>query len=207
MNPEEIRSKINEERGEQEVAHKAQTNPQLVFSWKAPLRAYKRKSAGVMRFYIALALLLSLIAFFFGEKILILPIWATLFLVYVLTITPPPVIENKITKFGIETSGNTYRWEILSYFYFTQRFDYQQLVVVSHAPYNTHIYLVIKDAADKEKILHYLAEHIVYQEEPHKTFADRLSNGLNRLMPDMDYAHAEPKNQQSAPSEPVAQSQ
>src|SRR3989344_3535471 len=81
---------------------KKTVNPQTIFSWIAPLRAYKRKPAGVLRFYIAIAFLLSLIVFFFGDKILILPIWATVFLVYVLTITSPPIVENKITKFGIE---------------------------------------------------------------------------------------------------------
>ncbi|MGB9883678.1 MAG: hypothetical protein ACPLRN_04185, partial [Microgenomates group bacterium] len=64
-----------------------ENNPQVVFSWKAPLRPYKKKSALILRFYIAIALLLSLIFFFFGDKILLIPVWAILFLFYVLTIT------------------------------------------------------------------------------------------------------------------------
>jgi hypothetical protein len=207
MDPEEIRQKIQEEKTyEQKPEKKFPVNPQIVFSWKAPARAYKVKSQGVMRFYFALGLLLCLIAFFLGEKILVLPIGAVLFLVYVLTITPPPIIENKITKFGIETSGNTYRWEYLSHFYFSRRFDYEQIVVVSHAPYSQHIYLVIKEPHEKEQVLKLLSEHIIYIEEPHKSFADRLTDLLMKLMPSEDYVVAEPKVQQSAPSEPVVQS-
>ena len=70
---------------------KENINSQVVFSWQAPLRAYKQKSAGVLRFYIALGLLLSLIAILFGDIILLFPIWAIFFLFYVLkcSLIPP----------------------------------------------------------------------------------------------------------------------
>src|SRR3989338_4341121 len=110
-------------------------NPQTVFAWKAPLRPYKKRSRLVLRFYLAVTLLLSLIVFFFGDKILLIPIWAVLFLFYVLTITPPPEVENKISKFGLETAGVTLRWEALSHFYFTKRFNFDILTIVSHGPY------------------------------------------------------------------------
>lgn len=158
-------------------------NPQIIYSWKAPLRAYKKRSTGVLRFYVALALLLSLIVFFLGERILVLPIWAVMFLFYVLTITPPPTVENRITKFGIETAGNTYRFDALSHFYFIHRFDYYVLVVVSRPPYFYHIYLVVKDESTMNGLIKILSEHLVYQERPHKTFTDKLSEWLTRLMP------------------------
>lgn len=161
-------------------------NPQIIYSWKAPLRAYKKQSAGVLRFYIALSLLLSLIVFFFGDKILVLPIWAIMFLFYVLTITPPPTVENKITRFGIETSGNTYRFEALSHFYFIKKFDYHQLVVVSRAPYFLHIYLVVNNETTKHDITKILSDHLIYQEHPTKTLTDKITDWLTRLMPDLE---------------------
>src|SRR4051812_47741995 len=97
-------------------------NPQTLLAWKAPLRAYKKRSKSVIRFYLALAFLLSLIVFFLGDKILLIPIWTVLFLIYVLTITPSPEVENKVTRFGIENAGVTLRWEVLSHFYFAKRF-------------------------------------------------------------------------------------
>ena len=74
-----------------------QANPQRIFVWKAPLRAFKKRGKNIVRFYGALAFLLSLIVFFFGDKILLIPILTLLFLFYVLTITPPPEVENIIT--------------------------------------------------------------------------------------------------------------
>ena len=159
-------------------------NPQVIFSWKAPIRPYKKRSGLVLRFYLAVALLLSLIVFFFGDKILVIPIWAVLFLFYVLTITPPPEIENKITRFGLETAGITLRWELLSDFYFTQRFGFYVLTVISHAPYFYHAYIVVPDEEIKKKLILILSEHLIYQEKPNRTLTDKLVDWLSKLIPD-----------------------
>ncbi len=159
-------------------------NPQVVFSWKAPLRPYKKRSFMILRFYLAVALLLSLIVFFFGDKILLIPIWALLFLFYVLTITPPPEVENKITKFGIETAGITLRWEMLSHFYFTQRFGFFVLTIVGHAPYFYHVYMVATNEEIKKNLMTILSEHLIYQEKPQRAFTDKIVDWLSKLIPD-----------------------
>jgi len=161
-------------------------NPQVVFAWKAPIRPYKKRSKLVLRFYLAVALLLSLIVFFFGDKILLIPIWAILFLFYVLTITPPPEIENKITKFGLETAGLTIRWEFLSHFYFSRRFGFYVLTVISHAPYFYHTYLVVPEEEIKKHLTVILSEHLVYQENPQRSLTDKLIDWFAKLIPDDD---------------------
>ncbi len=153
-------------------------NPQVLFSWKAPLRAYKKRSAGILRFYFALALLLTLIALFLREPMLSLPIWTSVFLVYVLTITPPPIVENKVTKFGIEIAGIMYRWEYFSHFYFVERFDYKLLVLVG----SSYVYAVTKKEETRQKLIHLLSEHIIYQEHPQKTFTEKMAEALTNLM-------------------------
>jgi hypothetical protein len=159
-------------------------NPQVILSWKAPLRPYKKRSKMILRFYIALALLLSLIVFFFGDRILILPIWTIIFLFYVLTITPPPIIENRITNFGVETDGNTFRWEILSHFYFTKKFGFNVLTIVTHPPYSQHFFLIVPDEEIKKKIVDILSQHIIYQETPKKSFTDKIVDFFVDLMPE-----------------------
>lgn len=159
-------------------------NPQVVFFWKAPLRPYKKRSRLVFRFYIAVALLLSLIVFFFGDKILLIPIWSLLFLFYVLTITPPPIVENKITKFGIETAGVTFRWEQLSHFYFKKRFGFYVLTLVGHAPYFYHAFLVVPDEELRKNLMLILSEHLVYQEKPMRSFTDKMIDWFAHLIPE-----------------------
>lgn len=161
-----------------------QTNPQLLFSWRAPLRPYKKKSKLIIRFYVGLAVLLSSIVFFFGDKILIIPIWAILFLFYVLTITPPPEIENKITTFGIDSAGVILRWEALSHFYFEKKFSFYTLTVVSHPPFLYHLYLVVPNESIKNKLINILSQYLAYQEKPQKTFIDKVITFLSDLVPD-----------------------
>ena len=159
-------------------------NPQVIFSWKAPLRPYKKRSGLILRFYLAVALLLSLIIFFFGDRILLIPIWAVLFLFYVLTISPPPEVENKITKFGLETAGMTLRWEVLSHFYFTKRFGFYILTIISHAPYFYHAYLVVPDEEIKKNLMLILSEHLIYQEKPQRSLTDKMVDWFAKLIPD-----------------------
>jgi len=157
---------------------------QLIFSWKAPLRAYKRRSGSILRFYVALALLLSLIVFFFGDRVLLVPILTLLFLFYVLTITSPPEVDNLITTFGIETAGITLRWEFLSHFYYTKKFHFDVLTLVSNAPYYYHIFLIVPDEKTKTQINSILSKHVMYVEKPHRNFTDRIVEKLSNLMPD-----------------------
>jgi hypothetical protein len=159
-------------------------NPQVLYQWRAPLRAYKKRSKNVLRFYIAVALLLTILVFFLGDRVLMVPIWAVLFLFYLLTITPPPIIENKITKFGIETASITLRWDILSHFYFTKRFGFSILTIVTEAPYYMHTYLIIPDEKIKKDVTRILAEHIMFQEVPKLGLMEKMINALSYLIPD-----------------------
>lgn len=161
-------------------------NPQVIFAWKAPLRPYKKRSRIIVRFYVAIALLLSSIIFFFGDRVLLLPIWAILFLFYTLTITPPPEIENKITEFGIDSAYTPFRWEALSHFYFTKRFGYPILTLVTHPPYNYHAFLVVPDEATKNKIKSILADHILFMEQPRKGITEKVTDFLSSLVPNDD---------------------
>lgn len=160
-------------------------NPQIVFAWKAPVRAYKSRSAGVMRFYIAVTLLLSAIVFLFGDKILVLPIATVMFLFYALTITPPPLVENKITKFGIENGGNSFRWETLSHFFYTKRFDYFVITLISFISptYRQEIYLIAPDAKILTRIIHLLSEHLIFLENPPKSTIDHITDFIMRSLP------------------------
>lgn len=161
-------------------------NIQTLFSWKAPLRPYKKRSGVILKFYLSVVLLLSLIVFFFGDKILLIPLWALMFLFYTLTITPPPEVENKITKFGVEVAGVTLRWEVLSEFHFTRRFGFDMLTVVCKAPYYYHAYAIVPDEEVKKNVVTLLSEHLVFKLKPEKTITDRLIDWFSALVPNDD---------------------
>lgn len=179
-------------------------NPQVIFSWKAPLRAYKKSGSKVLRFYIVLAFLLCIIVYFFGDIILIIPILAVLFLFYVLTVTPPPIVDNKITQFGIETAGVNIRWELLSHFYYTNRFGFHVLTLVGHGPYYLHSFIIVPTNEIREVITQILSQHVMYQESPKRTLTDKLIDWLSHLVPDEDeeeHKAEEKKRQENAKQE------
>lgn len=191
MDPETLREQLHTlgtstatQKHKAESAPISTDNPQIIYSWEAPVRAYKRKPAGVMRFYAAIAILLSFIVFFFKEYILVIPIWSVMFLGYVLTITPPHIIRHDITKFGVRFANRTYLWQELSHFYFVRKFDYILLVLFDHNPYHAPLYVVLPDKATYSKVFEILLEHIVYVEEPEKSLTDRLAEWLTTLMPE-----------------------
>lgn len=159
-------------------------NPQVIFSWKAPMRAYKKRGKNVLRFYLALALVLSLVVFFFGDKILLVPIWALLFLFYVYTITPPPETEHRLMKFGLDSSSLTVRWEDLSHFYFIRRFGYDVVTIIPHQPYYTHLYLVLPDSETKKKVMDVLSQHLIYLEKPKRGITEKMIDVFMHLVPD-----------------------
>lgn len=168
----------------QESTTQKEKNPQVVYSWEAPARAYKKHSKGVLRFYTVLALLLSFIVYFFREYVLILPIWSIMFLIYMLTITPAHIVRHSITKFGLIISQAAYRWEDLSHFYFIHKFGYDILVIFTHNPYRQPLYAVLDSAETKKRLIKDLSEKIVYVEYPRKTLTDKLAEWLSTFMPE-----------------------
>jgi hypothetical protein len=187
VSPEELRSSIEQQNKPKEE----NPHPQELFSWNAPLRPYRKKSKGILRFYVAVAILITLLVYFVSDPILILPIWSTLFVVYILTVTPPAIIEYRITKFGLEIAGTTYPWNILSSYYFIRRFDYDVLTVQGDQENNTFLYLVVPDTKTKDTVTKLLAEHLVYLKEPRLTTTDKMAGWLTSLLPDEEESQAD----------------
>lgn len=160
-------------------------NPsQTLFAWSAPLRSYHPASGSVLRFCIAVASLLSALAWIFSDKILILPILAVVFVFYVLTTSKPPIVKHEITKFGLSFAGFHTRFESLSYYYFLKKYSFYVLVVVGQPPSSHHTYFVIDTEENKQNIDRILSEHLVKQSEPLPNISDKLGNWLTTLIPD-----------------------
>lgn len=157
---------------------------QTLMVWKAPLRPYKKRSTILLRFFLAVALLVSAIVFFFGDLVTIVPIWALLFLFYIFAITPPPIVDNRITVFGVETAGVMLRWDTLSHYYFDERLGYQVLVLVTHGPYYAHSYLVLPDNETKVSVNNVLNQHLMLMTNPPKTLTDKIIKFLSDLVPE-----------------------
>lgn len=197
MEPEQLKESLRTA-----SAHRAQDikNPQEIFTWSAPVRAYKRKSAGMLRFYVALALLLSVLMALFREFVLIFPIWAVMFLVYVLTITQPHETQHHLTKYGLIAHGQPVMWDDLYAFYFQKRLDYDVLVVLPRSPFALPIYMVVDSPKTKKYLMNHLVEHIIFMENPPRTFSDSMADWLGSIMPNEEVTRGESsKHEEQSP--------
>lgn len=126
---------------------------------------------------------MSVLIFLIGDKILIVPIWASLFIFYTLTVTEPPTVTHKITRFGIQTGEIIYPWEELSFFYYTKRLDYYSVAVVTTRVYPSTLFLVVQNTEQLHKVVEILSEHIVFQDKQLKTSTDKLLDFFSTFMP------------------------
>ncbi|KXK07336.1 MAG: hypothetical protein UZ21_OP11001001101 [Microgenomates bacterium OLB22] len=160
-----------------------QDNPQLLYEWSAPARAYKKNTGGILRFYIAVALLLAIIVFLWGDKFLLLPIFSVLFIFYVLTTTPPRDVHYKITKFGVFVGDSFYKWEDLTHFSIVKQFEMSQIVITAHIPFEFHVHLTVIDETSLSKLMSLLSEHLIYQEKAELSISEKLLEFFSKLMP------------------------
>lgn len=184
------------------MAETTTENPQIKYAWDAPLRPYIKRSSEVIRFYIAVTFLISIIVVLLGDPILLIPAWALLFIFYIFTVTPPQTVTNRVTQFGIDAAGTSYPWESLSYFYFTERFGYTVLVIVTNPPEFHHLYLVVPNNGAKNELIKLLSVHIVYREHPVQTITDRLVGWFSKLVPREDQTKQQSASTKHAPVSP-----
>ncbi len=156
-------------------------NPQTLLIWRSPLRPFVKREPRIIRFYLLLGGLVSILVLFFNDWMAILPVWALIFIAYVFTVIEPPEVVHRITQFGIETAGTTFRWESLSHFYYTSRLRYTQLVLVTHEPYSTHTYIIIPKEIQMQ-ITEQLTKHLIYFDKAPRTLVDRIGEFFSQFL-------------------------
>lgn len=75
---------------------------QEIFSWVGPMRYFEKRPTSYAKSIIALGVLFSLLAYFFGEPLLVVVVWVSVFVFYVRSMVPPVETEYKISKFGVQ---------------------------------------------------------------------------------------------------------
>jgi hypothetical protein len=150
---------------------------EILYTWQAPLRPFKKRDKEFFTTVIAIAVLMSLILFFIEGLLPVVVIFAIVFLVYVLSTVPPEEIEHKITNKGVFFAGNRYEWDDLKRFWFAHRFGTELLVIDAlRAPWR--IEMVIGEG-DKKKIQDTLEKHLLF-EEASPSFLDKAAVWLSR---------------------------
>lgn len=160
-------------------AHKIEKE-EVLYTWTAPLRPFKRRDKEFFTTVIAIAILIGLILFFLEGILPVAVVAALVFLVYVLSTIPPEDVDHKITNKGVSFAGTRYPWEELRRFWFAARFGTDLLVVeANRAPWRIEMVISLQD---KEPLRKVLEDHLPF-EEASPSFLDKSAVWLSRRVP------------------------
>lgn len=151
-------------------------------SWKAPSRPYRKKERSYYTTVALLIILVSLIAFFWGERLLIGALLALGFLVYVLNFTPPGEIEYKISTQGIIIGDHFYHWEELDSFWFSQKEGQNILNVLTKFRFPGLLMMVMGDTPQDE-LQRVVARYLPFHEIAPKSTLEKWSESLQKHFP------------------------
>lgn len=153
-----------------------------LIAWRAPSRPYRRKDRSYYTTVIILVILVSLIAFFFGERLLIGVFLALLFLLYVLNFTPPEEIEYKITNQGITIGDHFYHWQQLDSFWFSEKEGFKVLSVLTLVRFPGILIAVLVDTPEEE-VKRIIARFLPFHEIAPKSLIEKWTESIQKHFP------------------------
>jgi hypothetical protein len=155
---------------------------QVLLSWKAASRPYRKKERSYYTTVALLIGLISVIAFAWGERLLIVALLALGFLVYVLNFVPPQVIEYKISTQGITIGDHFYHWEELDSFWFSEKDGYKILNILTKFRFPGLLIMVMGDVSEEE-IKTVVANFLPFHEIAPKSMLEKWSESLQKRFP------------------------
>ncbi len=153
-----------------------------LISWKAASRPYRKKERSYYTTVALLILLVSMIAFLWGERLLIGALLALGFLVYVLNFTPPGDIDYKISTQGITIGDHFYHWEELDSFWFSKKEGLDILNILTKFRFPGLLMMVMGDTPQDE-LKRITARYLPFHEIAPKSTLEKWSDSLQKHFP------------------------
>lgn len=152
-----------------------------LLSWRSPDRLNKPRGREFYSTAGAFVVLLSIIALFFKEILLMLTIWAFAFITYVMGKTPPTEAAHAITTRGVKTGDRKFFWGELIRFWFDEKWGKTILYIDTIRAFPRRLMLVV-GAIPREKIKEVLLRHIPY-DKPELTSVEKATRWLEEKIP------------------------
>lgn len=154
---------------------------EVILEWTAPSRPFKKREKKYFSTILIIAALISLILFFAGQVLPVAVVFAIVFLVYVLSVTPPREVINKITTYGVRVEDALYYWQELGRFWFTEQFD-DVVLNIETVRFPWRITLLLPDNIDKEDMRILLSE-VLLNQQPKPTLYEKWADWLKEKVP------------------------
>lgn len=154
----------------------------VLLSWIAPARPFKKRDKTYYQTSGALTFLLIAILLFIKEWLLIALVLALFFVAYGLSSIEPPKIKVQITKKGLWMEDEFYKFLEMTEYWFEKRLEQKVLVLILPMKPSGRVDVVI-DETLQERIDNVLCEKLIFREKPLKTFVDKASSWLSSKVP------------------------
>lgn len=150
-----------------------------LFSWKAPARPHTVRGRSFYTTIATLIILLSCIALFFQEWLLIGAMLAFGFLVYVLNFVAPTDIAYRFSTQGITIGEHFYHWDELDSFWFEKKGDQRLMYVLTRFRFPGMLILVLGET-DQDRAKKIAATYLPFREIVPKSAMDKWSDALQK---------------------------
>lgn len=155
-------------------------NEEIVVEWSSASRPHKQRQKQYFTTIAIFVFLLSLILFFLSQFLLIGVVMAVAFLIYVLEVVPPTMVNHQITTFGIRVENNLYYWDELGRFWFTEKYG-QPMLHVEAGRFPGRLTLMLGDIPENEMAV--LLSEVLIQQRPQPTLFEKAADRLQQLIP------------------------
>jgi len=154
---------------------------QTVLEWTSPSRVFKKKNKKYFSTILVIAALISLILFFAGQILPVAVVIAAVFLIYVLSVVPPPTVKYKITTYGIRVENQVYYWIELGRFWLETK-DGFNLVNIELGRFPNRLSIILPPELEKEAMRLILGE-VLLNEKPKLTTYEKVAQWLQEKIP------------------------
>lgn len=154
-----------------------------LLSWEAPARPFRKKERSYYTTIAILAILITLIVFFWLQDFLLIGvILALAFVAYVLAFVPPHRITYKISTQGITIGEDFYFWHFLDAFWFKEKEKQKILHIQTRLRFPAQLMIVLGDQ-EEEKVKKIVSRFLPYVEVPYKSWLEKWSESLQKHFP------------------------
>ncbi len=153
----------------------------ILYSWTAPIRPFKRRDREFWTTVIAIVVLVGLILLFVKEWFLVAAIISLTFVYYVLSTVEPEKDEYKLTNRGLIYAGQTYPWENINQFWFSEKYGQKVVNFEVRGGLLGRVTILVGEGSQeqiKEILLKYLME-----EEVRPNFLDKAADWIQKKVP------------------------
>ncbi|MCR4330164.1 MAG: hypothetical protein NUV65_06505 [Candidatus Roizmanbacteria bacterium] len=151
--------------------------------WEAPTHVYKKKSPHLIKLLVVLGFALSLLFLFITEYVLIVGVWAVIFVYFLRITTPPSSGKHKVSSFGVYWYGDIIPFSHIHAFSIAVEEPEWILRLYNSDNNLTSVSLLLpKDEEVREQIKTLLEEHIPFLEKSIDTDTEKLARFFSRLL-------------------------